>query len=74
MLYTNHMVGSTLSKQLAEIDQSCNERLENIVLAMTKHENVTEELKAADQMEWIERMNDIRHRAKEIVLAELVYV
>ena len=47
--------------------------METIVSAMAKQEGVTEVLKAADQMEWVRRMNSIRNRAEEIVLAELVY-
>ena len=71
--YSSLMLEGTLFKHLAEIDQSCNERMEVIVSAMAKQENVTEELKAANQMEWIRLMNGIRNRAEEIVLAELVY-
>ena len=40
---------------------------------MAKQEGVTETLKAADQMEWVCRMNSIRNRAEEIVLKELIY-
>ena len=47
--------------------------MEIIVSAMVKQEGVTEALKAADQMEWVRRMNSIRSRAEEIVLTELVY-
>ncbi len=48
-------------------------KMEIIVSAMAKQENVTEALKAADQMEWVHRMNSIRSRAEEIILTELVY-
>ena len=60
-------------QHLAEIDQACNERMEIIVSDMARQEDVTEALKAADQMEWVRRMNSIRNRAEEIVLTELVY-
>ena len=60
-------------RHLAEIDQACNERMEIIVSAMAKQESVTETLKAADQLEWVRRMNSIRSRAEEIILTELVY-
>ncbi len=73
VLYTNLVVEGKLFEHLAEIDQSCNKRMEIIVSAMAKQENVTEALKAADQMEWVRRMNNIRSRAEEIVLTELVY-
>ena len=67
------MVEGTLFKHLSEIDQACNERIENVVSAMAKQEGVTEALKAADQMEWVRRMNNIHNRAEEIILTELVY-
>ncbi|MBC2871593.1 TnpV protein [Bittarella massiliensis] len=73
ILYNNYVLEGTLFKHLAEIDQACNERIENIVSAMAKQEGVTEALKAADQIEWVRRMNSIRNRAEEIVLHELVY-
>lgn len=73
ILYNNYVLEGTLFKHLAEIDQACNERIENIVSAMAKQEGVTEAFKAADQIEWVRRMNSIRNRAEEIVLHELVY-
>ncbi len=44
-----------------------------LIPAMAKQEGVTEALKATDQMEWVGHMNNIRNRAEEIVLHELVY-
>ena len=73
ILYNNYVLEGTLFKHLAEIDQACNERIENIVSAMAKQEGVTESLKAADQIEWLCRMNSIRNRAEEIILTEIVY-
>ena len=67
ILYNNYVLEGTLFKHLAEIDQIGNERIENIVSAMAKQEGVTEALKAADQIEWVRRMNSIRNRAEEIV-------
>lgn len=72
-LYTNLLMSGTLFKHLAEIDQSCNERMEIITSVMAKQEGVTEALKAADPMEWVRRCNSIHNRAEEIVLTELVY-
>ena len=74
ILYTNYVTEGTLSKHLSEIDQACNERMENLVPAMAKREGVTEALKVTDQMEWVCRMNSIRNRAEEIILREVVYV
>ena len=73
VLYANLLTSGTLHRRLAEINQSCSERMEIIVSAVAKQEGVTEVLKAADQMEWVRRMNGIRSRAEEIVLTELVY-
>ena len=73
ILYTNLLTSGTLHRHLAEIDQACNERMAIIVSDMARQEGVTEALKAADQMEWVRRMNSIRSRAEEIVLTELVY-
>ena len=73
ILYTNYVLEGTLFKHLAEIDQTCYERMEIIVSAMSEQEGVTEALKTADQMEWVRRKNNIRNRAEEIVLTELVY-
>ena len=73
VLYANYLTSGTLHRHLAEIDQSCNKRMEIIISAMAKQEVVTEVLKAADQMEWVRRMNSIRSRAEEVVLTELVY-
>ena len=73
ILYTHYVIEGTLFEHLAEIDQACNERMEIIISAMEKQEGVSEALKAADQMEWVRRMNNIRNRAEEIVLTELVY-
>ena len=73
ILYNNYVLEGTLFKHLAGLDQACNERMKNIVSAMAKQEGVTEALKAADQIEWVRRMNSICNRAEEIVLHELVY-
>lgn len=47
--------------------------MELLTEAMMKTEGVTEELKAADQMRWVAKMNQIRHSAEEVVLTELIY-
>lgn len=72
-LYSSLMLEGTLMKHLAEIDRSCNDRLEIIEKALMKREGVTEALKASDQMEWVRRRNSIRNRAEKVILTELVY-
>lgn len=74
ILYTNLLTSCKLSEHLADIEEECSERMDSLVKAMAKQEGVTEALKAADQMAWVRRMNNIRNRAEEIVLNEIVYV
>ena len=73
VLYSNLLLSGKLFQHLAEIDEACEKRMELLTRKMAKREGVTEALKAADQMEWVRRMNSIRSRAEEIVLHELVY-
>lgn len=71
--FTSLLLSGRLDQHLAEIDQACIERLEHIAADMAKAEGVTEALKASDQMKWVGYMNNIRNRAEEIILSELVY-
>ena len=73
VLYSNLLLSGKLFRHLAEIDEACDERMELLTRQMASQESVTETLKAADQMEWVRRMNSIQNRAEEIVLHELVY-
>ena len=72
VLYTNLLVTGKLDQHLTEIDEECKEQMELLVHQMAKQEGVTEALKAANQMEWVRRMNSIRSRAEESVLRELI--
>ncbi len=71
--YTSLLLTGKLWKHLADIDAACHERMDFLIPAMAKQEGVTESLKASDQMEWVGRMNNIRNRAEEIILHELIY-
>ena len=71
--YSSLLLTGKLDAHLAEIDHSCNERIELIMNQLARREGVTEALKASDQLEWVRRMNNIRARAEEIVLSKLVY-
>ena len=73
VLYNDLILSGTLYRHLAEVDQTCYERVNLLVRQMVKREGVTEALKASAQLEWVGRMNNIRSRAEEIVLAEVVY-
>ena len=71
--YSSLLLTGKLDAHLAEIDRTCTERVELIMNQLAQREGVTESLKAADHMEWVRRMNNIRASAEEIVLSELVY-
>jgi hypothetical protein len=73
VLYSELLLSGKLYPHLLEIDESCDGRMELLTCQLAEQEGVTEALKAANQMEWVRRMNSIRNRAEEIVLHELVY-
>lgn len=68
------LLDNELKSYLLDIEDECKERLEILVKQMAKKENVTEELKVNNQMEWVQRMNNIRNKAEVIILNEIVYV
>jgi hypothetical protein len=72
-LYTKLLTSGKLHKHLYETDQAANDRFWTITNQMAKAEGVTEQLKAEQQFKWIGLMNNIRNRAEEIILAELIY-
>ena len=74
IIYTNLLTSCKLTAHLADIDREANEMFNRLVKQLAKQEGVTEALKAADQMEWVRRMNSIRNRAEEFVNSELIYV
>lgn len=71
--YANLLTSGKLNSYLANIDQQAEEMFELLVKQMAEREGVTEQLKAADQMGWVRRMNNIRNRAAEITTSELIY-
>ncbi len=74
VLYTTMLMSGTLKDYLEEIDKSAEEMFEHLSLQMRAQEGVTEELKANNQLEWVQRMNSIRNRTAEIVYKELISV
>ena len=68
------MINGSVPFELRNIDSAANERIKKIIKQLADEENVNEELKEKDQMEWVRCMNNIKNRAEEIVLKELVYV
>jgi len=72
-LYSTMLMQGTLLKHLAEIDETCHSTLKDMMSKMAEQEGVTEQLKATDQMAWVQKMNSIKHRAEEFILSEYVY-
>ena len=73
VLYANLMTSGKLVTYLDDIERQATTMFLRLVKELAEKENVTEELKATDQMQWVQRMNNIRNRATEIVNAELIY-
>ena len=73
VLLVNLSTGGKLNRYLHEVDIQCEEMFSRLVKQMAEREGITEQLKAANQMEWVRQMNNIRIRANEIVLRELIY-
>ena len=63
-----------LNRYLHEIDIACEDRIQTIISQLVKQENVTEEQKATNQMEWVGKMNSIKNRAEEFIFNELIYM
>lgn len=71
--YTNLLTSCKLTAYLADIDEQAEELFFRLVNQLAEKEGVTEQLKADNQMLWVQRMNNIRNQATEIVNAELIY-
>ena len=72
--YNQLVLSGELSGYLAALDEQAEEQLARTVQQMQDAEGMTEALKAADQLEWVRRMNSIRNRAEEIIKTELIFV
>ena len=72
--YNQLLLSGELGSYLAKLDKQAEEQLALTVRQMQEAEGVTEALKAADQLEWVRRMNSIRNRAEEIIKTELIFV
>ena len=73
VLYANLITSGKLVTYLDDIEQQATDMFLRLVKEFAEKEYVTEELKATDQMLWVQKMNNIRNRATEIVNAELIY-
>ena len=71
--YTNLLTSCKLNSYLADIDRQAEKIFSRLVKQLAEKENVTEKLKAENQMLWLQRMNNIRSRAREVVNTEIIY-
>ena len=72
-IYSIMLMNGTILKHLADVDKTCHELLDDLIPKIAERKGVTETLKAADQMEWIRRMNNIKNRVEEILYHDYVY-
>ena len=73
VLYYNLLTSGKLNSYLVDIEQQAQQLFLRLVKDLAEKENVTEEFKATDQMVWVQKMNNIRNRATEVVNADLIY-
>ena len=73
-LYTELMLKGTLTDHLIDIDKTATARVRSIINKLAKVDNVNENLKQSNQLEWVRCMNNIKNRAEEIVFNELIFV
>ena len=74
VLYSELLISGKLNDYLADLNEQAEELFSRLVKQMEKAEGINEQLKAADFMAWISKMNNIRNRATEIVNSEIIYI
>lgn len=72
-LYSELLTSGQLTEHLREIDRSAEVMFERLVVQISKHEGLADELKASDQMAWVQLANSIRNRATEVVNQDIVF-
>lgn len=73
VLYLNLLTSGKLNGYLTDLDKQAEDMFFRLVKQMAEREDITEKLKADDRMEWVDRMNNIRSRAKEVINNELIF-
>ena len=73
VLYMTMLMSGTLKDHLEEVDKSAEEMFDRLIKQLKTQEGITEELKANNQLVWVQRMNNIRNRVEEVIYEELVY-
>ena len=73
IVYTTMLIDGTLNRYLADINQQAEQMFHRLIEEMAQKQGVTEQLKAENQMEWVQQMNACKAQAEEIVKFELIY-
>lgn len=73
VFYTTLLTSCKLNSYLADVNEQADEMFFRLAKQLAEKENITEKLKAENQMLWVQRMNNIRNRATEVVNAEIIY-
>ena len=71
-IYTALLLSGKLDSHLSEIDTQAETMFFQLLEQLLEQEGITEQLKAEDQMEWVQRMNNIRNQAEEVIYCELI--
>ena len=71
--YTTLHTSGRLNTYLADIDKQAQERMEKLTKQMKRAQGITEQLKAENALEWVQRINNIRACAKEIIEKEIIF-
>ena len=72
--YTILFMDNKLDEHLYNTDIQCKKQYDFLMQQFIKKETITEELKATNQMEWVQKMNNIKNRVEEIILKEYIYI
>jgi hypothetical protein len=74
LFYAELLTKGLLGDYLSDVDMQAEAMFNHLVAELAKRENITEKLKADDMMLWVQKMNNVRSRAREIVNSELIYI
>ena len=72
--YQMMILEGTLKQHLLDVNEQAHEMLNQLIEEMKPSEGITEQLKSSNQLEWVQRMNSIKHRAEKVIKAELIFV
>lgn len=71
--YIIMFMNKTLNQHLKEVQETAKARVDTLIKEFSEQDNINEELKAKNQLEWVQMMNNCKNRAEEIVFSELIY-